>query len=75
MVPGSWIRGPFPVSFFVLSVFSRLSFLSYERVNCPGWGSRFHLLCLDTFFLRSSYSLVLPFLALVRADPAMAGFR
>ena len=61
------------LSFFSVFFFSRLFFI-YELINCPGWGKRFHPLCLGTFLISSFYLVVLSFLslffflALVRAD-------
>ena len=57
--PENWTRDcigvPLPVSFFVLSFFPRLCFISYERINCRDWGAGFHPLYLD--FFSSIFSL------------------
>ena len=56
MVQGSWVRDPLPVFFL-------LFFIPYERISCPGWGRRFHPLCLDPF----------PFLSLVFVHQPCSG--
>ena len=54
-VQGSWFGHPLPVSFLVHSSYSSLFFISYERINCPNYGARFCLLCLNPFpFLQPS---------------------
>ena len=69
MVQCSWVRDSLPVLFFLVSV---MFFIPYERITCPGWGRGFHSLCLVPFvFLRSSH--LSSFLALLRADSAVAG--
>ena len=73
MVQGSWFGDLLPVSFFLFSfsVFI-LFFLPYERVRCPGLGTWFHPLCLDSSLF---FFTLLTFLSsvLMRADPTVAG--
>ena len=56
MALGNLVGGPFPVSFFILSYFSRLFFTSHKRITWQFWGRRFRPLCLDPFlFVRTSH--------------------
>ena len=62
-------------AFSFLFYFSRLFFISYERIDCPGWGERFHPTSFDNvlLFLSLLLSFLTPFLVLVSAEAKVVG--
>ena len=71
MVLGCWVGDLLPAFLIFLLLFSVVFFIPYGRIDCLGWVWEVQPLCLVPFPFLSFFSLSL---ALMRADPTVAGF-